>query len=301
MIYDKCGLFGIFGSPRAAHLAYFGLYALQHRGQESSGIVTGGNGMVHIYKGMGEVSTVFADRSTLDRLKGRHAIGHTRYSTTGASSLTNIQPLLITNRSQKLAIGHNGNLTNTRELYEKLIDNGAIFQTTLDSEIIVHLIAMSRKETFEERLVDALSHVEGAYCLVILTKDKVIAARDPHGFRPLCIGKTESSWAVASESCALDIIGSRHFRDVEPGEIIIIDDAGLHLSFHDDEGKVTDTRVLEVDNVVVCAGQESVRDLVDPLTIAGISTHVIGGADVAAELDAKRAIRQGTEVAAGLG
>ena len=231
MINDKCGLFGIFGSPRAAHLTYFGLYALQHRGQESSGIVTGGNGMVHIFKGMGEVSTVFADRSTLDRLKGRHAIGHTRYSTTGASSLTNIQPLLITNRSQKLAIGHNGNLTNSLRLRRNLERSGAIFQTTSDTEIFLHLAAQSKKRGWVNRICDAIKQVEGAYSLVFLTDDSIIAARDPLGFRPLALGKYNGHYVVASETCAFDIIGARYIRDIEPGEVLEISADGLKSVF----------------------------------------------------------------------
>lgn len=225
--HEECGVFAIHEHENAAEMTYLGLYALQHRGQEASGIVTSDGKDLYHHRDMGLVSEVFADQGVFRYLKGSSAIGHNRYSTTGSNKIANVQPLLAADREGPVAIGHNGNLTNTRELYNELIGNGAIFQSTLDSEIIVHLVAMSRKETFEERLVDALSRVEGAYCLVILTKDKVIAARDPHGFRPLCLGKTESSWAVASESCALDIIGSRHFRDVEPGEIVIIDDAGL--------------------------------------------------------------------------
>ena len=152
---DKCGIFGIYGSPRAAQLTYFGLYSLQHRGQESAGIVTAGNGKVHIYKGMGEVDEVFSEKANVERLKGRHAIGHTRYSTTGASSLTNIQPLLITNRSQKLAIGHNGNLTNSLALRQRLEKSGSIFQTTSDTEIFLHLAALSKKRGWVNRICDA--------------------------------------------------------------------------------------------------------------------------------------------------
>ena len=225
---EECGIFAIFGHPNAAEMAYLGLYALQHRGQESSGIVTSDEKEMFYHRGLGLVSEVFADQGIFKYLKGRSAIGHNRYSTTGSNRLINVQPLLTADREGPVATGHNGNLTNTRELYENLLKSGAIFQTTLDSEIIVHLIAKSGKKTFQDRLIDALSRVQGAYCLVILTKDRVIAARDPHGFRPLCLGKTDQAWAVASESCALDIIGGEYIRDVEPGEIISIDKNGVH-------------------------------------------------------------------------
>ena len=225
--HEECGVFAIYGHPNPSEMAYLGLYALQHRGQESSGIVTSDGSDLYYHRGMGLVSEVFSDQGMFKYLKGRSAIGHNRYSTTGSSKMANVQPLLAADREGPVAIGHNGNLTNTREIHQKLLDNGAIFQTTLDSEVIIHLIAMSRKETFEERLIDALSQVKGAYCLVIITKDKVYAARDPHGFRPLCLGKTESSWAVASETCALDIIDAEYVREVEPGEIVVIDDDGV--------------------------------------------------------------------------
>jgi len=225
---EECGVFAVYGHPNAAEMAYLGLYALQHRGQESSGIVTSDGREMFYHRAMGLVSEVFADQGIFKYLKGQSAIGHNRYSTTGSNRMINVQPLLAADREGPVAIGHNGNLTNTRELYDQLIGNGAIFQTTLDSEIIVHLVAMSRKKTFIERLIDALSVVAGAYCLVILTNDSIIAARDPHGFRPLCLGKTDKAWAVASESCALDIIGGEYIRDVEPGEIIIIDKDGVH-------------------------------------------------------------------------
>ena len=225
---EECGIFGIYGHPNAAEMSYLGLYALQHRGQESTGIVTSDENDTYYHRGLGLVSEVFGDQGIFRYLKGHMAIGHNRYSTTGSNRMRNVQPLLAADRDGQVAIGHNGNLTNTRKLYEKVIKKGAIFQTTLDSEIIVHLTAMSRKGTFRERLVEALKQVEGAYCLVILTKDSVIAVRDPHGFRPLCLGKTDKSWVIASETCAMDIIGAEHVRDVEPGEIITIDKNGVH-------------------------------------------------------------------------
>jgi len=225
---EECGVFAIHGHPNAAEMTYLGLYALQHRGQESSGIATANGGEIYYHCNLGLVSEVFADQGLFRYLKGQSAIGHNRYSTTGSNRIINVQPLLAADRDGPIAIGHNGNLTNTRELYEDLINNGTIFKTTLDSELIIHLIAMSKKKRFEERLVDALSRVEGAYCFVILTKDGVYAARDPHGFRPLCLGKSGSAWVVASESCALDIVDGEYVRDIEPGEIVCIDSGGVH-------------------------------------------------------------------------
>ncbi|MEW6411489.1 MAG: amidophosphoribosyltransferase [Candidatus Zixiibacteriota bacterium] len=231
MVNDKCGVFGILGNPKAAELTYFGLYALQHRGQESAGIVTANGGKINLHKGMGQVSEVFSSRSTMARLTGRIAIGHTRYSTTGASSLINIQPFIITNRSKYLSIAHNGNLTNALELRTKLDRSGSIFQTTSDTEIILHLVAKSKKRTRIERVCDALSTVRGAFSLLFLTEDSIIAARDPRGFRPLCLGKFKGSYVVASETCAFDIIGARYIRDIEPGEVLEITQKGLKSYF----------------------------------------------------------------------
>jgi len=231
LIHDNCGVFGIFGTNRAAELTYFGLYSLQHRGQESAGIVSAGNGQVHIYKGMGEVNEVFANKKYIDRLKGNIAIGHTRYSTTGASSLTNIQPFLITNQNQKLAIAHNGNLTNSYRLRTHLEKEGSIFQTTSDTEIILHLVALSKSRTWRNRICEALTQVEGSYSLLFLTENSIIAARDPFGFRPLAIGKHNGSFVVASETCAFDIIGAKYLREVEPGEVIEISSEGIKSVF----------------------------------------------------------------------
>ncbi|MBD3402737.1 amidophosphoribosyltransferase, partial [candidate division GN15 bacterium] len=231
VIHDKCGVFGIYGSDRAAELTYLGLYALQHRGQESAGIVTSDHGDIHLYKGMGEVSEVFAESDRLERLIGSKAIGHTRYSTTGASSLVNIQPFIITNRSRNLAIAHNGNLTNSLELRKKLDAKGSIFQTTSDTEIILHLVATSKKEGRLERICDALGKVRGAFSLTMLTDNSIIAARDPLGFRPLALGKFGDAWVVASETCAFDIIGAEYVRDVEPGEVLEITESGLESTW----------------------------------------------------------------------
>lgn len=227
VIHDQCGVCGVFGHSRAAELTYLGLYALQHRGQESAGIVTSDNGSIHYHKGMGLVSEVFGSPQVLERLTGNRAIGHTRYSTTGASSLINIQPFLITNRNRYLAIAHNGNLTNATELRLKLDAAGSIFQTTSDTEIILHLASRSRKKTRLDRICDALGKVKGAYSLVFLTEDTLIAARDPHGFRPLALGKYRKSWVVASETCAFDLMGAKYVRDIEPGEVLEISAKGL--------------------------------------------------------------------------
>ncbi len=227
MIGDKCGVFGVFGNARAVELSYFGLYALQHRGQESAGIVSNNNGTFNLHKGMGLVSEVFAKRAALSNLSGKVAIGHTRYSTTGASSLINIQPFIITNRSRNLAIVHNGNLTNSQQLRQSLDRAGAIFQTTSDTEIILHLAARSSKRTRIAQICDALNIVKGAFSVLFLTDRGIIAARDPHGFRPLCLGKYRDAYVVASETCAFDLIGARYVRDIEPGEVLEITETGL--------------------------------------------------------------------------
>lgn len=231
MVNDKCGVFGIFGNSEAAELTYFGLYALQHRGQESAGIVTSDSEKIHLHKGMGQVSDVFSSQETMASLTGKLAIGHTRYSTTGASSLINIQPFIITNRSKYLAIAHNGNLTNASELRNRLDAQGSIFQTTSDTEIILHLAAKSKKTTRLQRICDALSTVKGAFSLLFLTENSIIAARDPRGFRPLCLGKFGKAWVVASETCAFDIIGAKYVRDIEPGEVLEISEKGLKSCF----------------------------------------------------------------------
>ncbi|MDH4157618.1 MAG: amidophosphoribosyltransferase [candidate division Zixibacteria bacterium] len=227
VIRDKCGVVGVFGNSKAAELTYFGLYALQHRGQESAGIVTSDKGKFHLHKGMGLVAEVFSDKEKLADLAGKIAVGHTRYSTAGASSLINIQPFIITNRARNLAIAHNGNLTNSRQLRNDLDARGSIFQTTSDTEIILHLAARSSKRTGTERICDALNTVKGAFSLLFLTENGIIAARDPYGFRPLCLGKYRKAWVVASETCAFDLIGARYVRDIEPGEVLEITEKGL--------------------------------------------------------------------------
>jgi amidophosphoribosyltransferase len=225
-----CGVFGIYGIENASVYTYYGLLALQHRGQEAAGIATiDDKKHLSIYRDFGLVSDVFSNPSILkDKLKGFNAIGHNRYSTTGASaSEKNIQPLYMHYKNGNLAVGHNGNLTNAEIIREKLINEGSIFQTSSDTEVILHLIAKSREADQIGQIKDALRQIEGAYCLVILADDKLYAARDKNGFRPLCIGKINDSFIVTSETCALDINSAEYVRDVEPGELIIIDSKGL--------------------------------------------------------------------------
>ncbi|MBI4335186.1 MAG: amidophosphoribosyltransferase [Candidatus Omnitrophica bacterium] len=223
---EYCGLFGIYGHKDAARLAYLGLYSLQHRGQESAGIVVSDEKEVRQFKGMGLVSEVFNDEK-IKALKGHLAIGHVRYSTTGSSLLKNAQPFLVEYANDSLAVGHNGNLVNALELRRALEKEGAIFQTTMDSEIILHLIARSRKKNLQDKLIDALSKIKGAYSLVFITKDQVIGVRDPNGFRPLCLGQVDGAWVLASETCALDLIQARYVREIEPGEIVFINKRGI--------------------------------------------------------------------------
>jgi amidophosphoribosyltransferase len=225
---EACGVFGLFGSETAAELTYFGLYALQHRGQESAGIVTTDGRRLYARKGQGEVAHVFPEPHCLDDLPGHAAIGHTRYSTTGANSVANIQPLLITFRGQSLAIGHNGNLTNSLTLKRYLERGGAIFQTTSDSELFLHLTARSARSSWVDMICDALPQTEGAYSALFIHPGGIIAARDPHGFRPLALGTLGSAHVIASETCAFDIIGARYVREIEPGEVVAIDADGWH-------------------------------------------------------------------------
>jgi amidophosphoribosyltransferase len=221
-----CGIFGVYGHPNASELTYYGLYALQHRGQESAGIVTSDGKQFHTHKGMGLVSQVFKG-SVLHDMAGSIAIGHTRYSTTGSSHLRNAQPLTVDCARGQIAIAHNGNLTNASQLREELEAKGSIFQTTVDSEIILHLLAQPTLRGQGNNLVQSLHRIEGAYSLVIMTETELIGVRDPHGFRPLCLGRIDDAWVLASESCALDLINARFVRDVAPGEIVVINREGL--------------------------------------------------------------------------
>lgn len=216
-----CGIFGVIGHKDAARLTYLGLYALQHRGEESAGIITYNRGKINYHKGMGLVSDVFDER-ILESLKGDIAVGHVRYSTTGSSTVKNIQPFFVDHRKGYIAIAHNGNLTNTVSLRDEMERRGSIFQTTMDSEVIAHLIVKSEEKDKRESVAWALSQLEGAYSLVLLVNDLLVGARDPYGFRPLCLGKLDGAYVLASETCALDLIQAQYVRDVEPGEIVFI-------------------------------------------------------------------------------
>jgi amidophosphoribosyltransferase len=228
VIRDKCGVFGIFGTRNAGALTYLGLYALQHRGQESCGIITANNGGFHSHLGMGLVNEVFASEKDIKSLKGSSAIGHNRYSTTGTSSAENIQPLVINYSRGYLSVGHNGNLINYQPVKKQLEKAGSIFRTSSDTEVILHLLARSEKSKIELALAESLRKINGAYSLVLLTPKHLVAARDPAGFRPLALGRRGKAWVVASETCAFDIIGAKYIRDINPGEILVIDKAGLH-------------------------------------------------------------------------
>ncbi len=225
---EECGVFGIYGKEEASNLSYLGLYALQHRGQESAGIISFDQEKkrFYVHRSLGLVADVF-DEETLAELSGRSAIGHVRYSTYGGS-LENAQPFVVNDRRGGLAIAHNGNLVNAGRIRKALEENGSIFQSTMDTEVIVHVLASIKVGSLVERLTLALNQIRGSYSLVILTEGNLIAVRDPHGFRPLVLGELEGSYVVASETCALDLIEARYIRDVEPGEIIIINDDGVH-------------------------------------------------------------------------
>jgi len=218
---DECGIFAITHHEEAAKLAYFGLYAQQHRGQESAGIVVSDGRHVLEHKAMGLVPDIFNEQ-ILDSLKGNMALGHVRYSTTGSSLLVNAQPFRIQYAGKSLSIAHNGNLVNARSIRTDLENDGSIFQTTMDSEIVLHLVAKSMKRGLEQAVIDTMSRVKGAYSMVIMTEDSIIAARDPNGFKPLCLGRLNSGYVVASETCALDLVEAEYVREVEPGEILII-------------------------------------------------------------------------------
>jgi amidophosphoribosyltransferase len=229
--HDECGVFGVFGHPEAANLTYLGLYALQHRGQESAGIVASTGSDLNLHRAMGEVEEIFQP-SVLAKLPGSSAIGHTRYSTAGDKALLNAQPIMIDCNKGKIAVAHNGNLTNALEHRRRLEHRGSIFQSNSDTEVIVHLIARSQARNFSGALGDALNQVEGAYSLLVLTQDELYAVRDPRGFRPLALGKIATldgseAWAVASETCAFDLMNAEYVRDIEPGEMVRISRSGI--------------------------------------------------------------------------
>ena len=224
--HDECGVFGVFGNEEAAKLTYLGLYALQHRGQESAGIAATEGVQLRVERGMGLVQELFTP-DVIARLPGAAAIGHTRYSTAGDTTLMNAQPLASDCNKGKLALAHNGNLTNALELRRSLEHKGSIFQTTSDTEVIVHLVARSKVSNLAGAIADALGQVEGAYSLLILTRDEIFAVRDPRGFRPLALGRLGDAWVVGSETCAFDLIGAEYVRDVEPGEMLRISKSGV--------------------------------------------------------------------------
>ena len=231
---EECGVFGIYAADDqvdVANLTYLGLHALQHRGQESAGICVNNQGEFNLHKDMGLVTNIF-DEDKLNELQGQAAVGHVRYSTTGSSMLANAQPLLTNSIKGDLAIAHNGNLVDSSEMRKNLESQGSIFHSTLDTEVIAHLVARSFKDDITEALKHSFQQITGAFSMVAMTKDSLMAARDPHGFRPLSLGKLGDSYIVASETCAFDIIGAEHIRDVQPGELIVIDEEGITSTFY---------------------------------------------------------------------
>src|ERR1700691_4149217 len=224
---EECGVFGIFGHPDAAAITALGLHALQHRGQEAAGIVSYDGKRFHAERHLGLVGDHFSRREAIDRLPGSMAVGHVRYSTTGATILRNVQPLFAELNAGGFAVGHNGNLTNGLTLRRELVRNGAMMQSTTDTEVILHLVAQSRRGRFIDRFIEALRAIEGAYSLVAMTNKKLIGARDPLGIRPLVLGELDGCPILASETCALDIIGAKYIRDIENGEVVVISREGV--------------------------------------------------------------------------
>ncbi len=232
-----CGIFGIVSkSINSAQASYMGLYSLQHRGQESAGIAISDGKRLSFHKDMGLVENVFSDK-TLRELKGYMAIGHTRYSTSGQSHLLNSQPIVVNCKFGKIALGHNGNLTNQKELRKKLVNSGAIFQSSVDSETIVHLISKSKADKLEDAVIETAKQLKGAFSCVILSKDKIIAFRDPEGYRPLSLGKINSGYCISSETCSFNQIDAEHLYDIEPAEIVILDENGIKKNFYTEPEK----------------------------------------------------------------
>ncbi|MDH3739191.1 MAG: class II glutamine amidotransferase, partial [Alphaproteobacteria bacterium] len=225
---EECGVFGIYGSDDAAALTALGLHALQHRGQEAAGIVSYDGKRFFPHRALGLVGDIFGEKEVIDTMPGNSAIGHVRYSTTGETAMRNVQPLYADYSFGGLALAHNGNLTNSVLLRKDLVNRGSLFQSTSDTEVFQHLIATSSGTRLLDRVVETLREVEGAYSLVALSRRKLIGARDPLGVRPLILGTLGDAWIITSETCALDIIGAEFVRDVEPGEIIVVDDDGVH-------------------------------------------------------------------------
>jgi len=224
--HDECGVFGVFDHPEAANLTYLGLYALQHRGQESAGIVCTDEHSFNTHRGMGLVADIFK-KSEIKELQGRHSIGHVRYSTSGESGLRNCQPFSFEYAHGAIAMCHNGNIVNARELRGQLEKMGSIFQSTSDTEVLIHLVARSRASSMKERLAAAIHRLTGAFSLLVLAEKRLVGIRDRHGIRPLVLGKLDGSWVLASETCAFDLVGAKYVRDIEPGEMVIIDKNGL--------------------------------------------------------------------------
>ncbi len=258
-IHDECGVFGVYSSENrtVAHTVYYGLYALQHRGQESGGIAVAFADKISYYKGMGLIPEIFSGGKLESLPEGDIAIGHVRYSTTGASQLLNAQPIVFTGKCGKMALAHNGNLINTRQLREELIQNNAVFQTTIDSEVMAIMINSLSDGDILTGVKRACPRFKGAYALVIMTTDKLIAVRDPYGIRPLCIGTADDDVMVASESCALDAVGANFLRDVKPGEIVVIDSKGIISHMMDDIPKESRLCIFEY---VYFARHDSVID-----------------------------------------
>jgi len=227
-LHEECGIFGVYNHPQASHLTYLGLYTLQHRGQESSGIAVSDGKEISVYKGMGYVGQVFKKQGILEGLQGTCAIGHNRYSTTGSSTIENAQPILINSRAGQIAGGHNGNLTNADELRRWMVDDGSLFSSTTDTEVIMHLIARSKRDSIDAMILDALSGVKGAFSILFLTPEAMYGARDPRGIRPLILGMNdEGGYFLSSETCAFDLVGATMIREVLPGEMVRIDKSGI--------------------------------------------------------------------------
>ena len=224
--HDECGVFGVFGHPEAANLTYLGLYAQQHRGQESAGIVSTDEHRFYSHRGMGLVADIFT-RSEIKVLRGNHSIGHVRYSTSGESGLRNCQPFSYEYAHGGIAMCHNGNIVNAQELRRQLEKRGSIFQSTSDTEVLIHLVARSRATTTQDRLAAALNKLSGAFSLLVLVEKRLIGVRDRHGIRPLVLGQLDGAWVLASETCAFDLVGAKYVRDLEPGEMVVIDENGI--------------------------------------------------------------------------
>ena len=228
---EECGIFGIYGKPEAAQSTFLGLYALQHRGQESSGMAVSDGKNIAVHRAMGLVSEAYEQGECIKQLNGHIAIGHNRYSTTGTSNVFNAQPFMVNYKRGQLATAHNGNLTNTGQLRQAMEEDGSIFRTSSDSEIVLHLIARSKKPDLPEMITDALNQVDGAYSIVFMSETQLIGVRDPRGFRPLCLGRLGDAFVLASETCAFDIMNAEYVREVKPGEMVIIDNNGIHSLF----------------------------------------------------------------------